>query len=500
MKNILKITLIFSLVFFQWSCSEDYLDVNTDPNNPLTVSPDLALPVAQRYTAYSITEPGGSARRLNTLGNLMMQNWSQSDGYNWYTDEFQYLVNPNFYTSVWTYQYQNTLKQYHTLDVTAANYEYYSAIAKIMKSYHFQILVDAYGDIPYFEALQRGENTTPAFDRAETVYADLIVKLDEAISLINSGATNADVLAPGNDDAMFNGDMTKWKQLANTIKLRILVRQSSNSSADVGYLTTEFNKINMEGSGFITEDVTFNPGYSAVEDQQNPFWDKNGKDTAGEYVNTYYATCATVYVVDKLTTLGDDRIDFIYEEPDSGHLGVEQGLNPYPSPVGTLGEENVSNLGDGVLKSADQDSVIFTLAEAEFLQAEAALLNPSYVTGSDQSHFEKGIEASFNYLGVTSPASAYYTNGVEFSDWNASVNKLEAIITQKWIALNSVDAIQSWFDYNRTGYPSDMPISLSASEPNIPVRLAYPSAELTGNGDNVPTQPNVFSDKIFWAN
>ena len=134
--------MIVSVSLLNTSCSDNYLDVNTDPNNPLSVSPDLALPVAQRYTAYTLTQPASSARRLNTLGNLLMQNWSQSDGYNWYTDEFEYLVNPNFYGSIWSYSYQQSLKQYHTLDVTTANYEYYAAISKIMKSYHFQILVD----------------------------------------------------------------------------------------------------------------------------------------------------------------------------------------------------------------------------------------------------------------------------------------------------------------------------------------------------------------------
>jgi len=495
MKKILKTLFIAILTLSVVSCDESYLDVNTDPNRPLTVSPDLILPVAQRYSVYS----KDIARRTNTLGNLLMQNWSQADGYSWYQSEFEYVLNTTFYSTVWDYQYLNALKQYHVLDLEIPNYEYYSAISKIMKAYHFQILVDTYGDIPYFEALQRGENTTPVFDNGLLVYEDLIVKLDEAISLISTGASNLEVLAPGIDDTMFSGDMTKWKQLANTIKLRILVRQSDMAGRDA-YLSTEFNKIKAEGSGFIAEDVLSNPGYANQANQQSPFWASYGQNTDNEYINNYYATCATPFVINTLTTLGDARIDFIYEEPATGHLGVDQGLSNYPLPNGTLGEANVSNIGDGLLKSAEQSSVVFSLAEAELLQAEAAFKNPSYVDGDAKSHFDKGVAASFDYLGAPDP-TGYTSSGTNLADYTASTNKLEAIITQKWIAHNGIDAIQSWFDYNRTGFPSNIPVSLSSPTPDRPVRLFWPASEISGNGANVPLpQPDVFTTKIFWAN
>lgn len=495
MKNIFKLFSIVMLSIITVGCSDEYLDVNTDPNNPLTVSPDLLLPVAQRYTAYSNTQPApNSARQLNTLGNLMMYNWSESDGYSWYQDEFQYLGNSTFYNNVWTYQYQAVLKQYHTFDVENDGYEYYRAISKIMKSFHFQILVDTYGDIPYFEALQRGDNPTPAFDNAQTIYEDLIVQLDTAIDLINAGNGNSDVLNPSGADIMYGGDMNEWKKFANTVKLRILVRQSDITGRE-GYITSEFQKIANEGSGFITANATANPGYTDQEDQQSPFWGSYGKTTAGEFVNNYFATCATPFVLDLLTDTNDTRLDYIYEKPDTGHLGTTQGLDFYPPG---LTEPFVSNLGPGLLKDAEQDSMIFTLAESEFLQAEAAL--KTYLSGAQQ-HYENGITASFDYLGAPG-AATYYTQPMTLVSWGSTPasDKLEAIITQKWIALNGIDAAQSWYDFSRTGFPSNLPISLLSPEPTRPVRLAYPASEISGNSGNVPSQPNVFTSKIFWAN
>ena len=485
----LNLALLLSLV----SSCETFLDVNEDPNNPVEVSADLKLPVALNYTNTVLN----ARESTNSLGNLLMANWSQSDGYSWYLTEFQYNVTPSFYDNVWNTSYGSALKQYNSLDTDDENNEYYQAIAKIMKAYHFQILVDSYGDIPYSEALLRGANTTPVYDDALTVYEDLIVKLDEAISLINAGASNTNVVIPGTDDGVYAGDMTEWKKFANTVKLRILVRLSDMASR-AAYISTEFAKIASEGSGYITTDAGSNIGYTTATDQQSTFYGTYKANVEGTLLNNFKATCATPFVLNTLTDLNDARIDFIYEIPLSGtHLGVEQGLSPYPSPVGTLGEDNVSNIGPGLLVSDEQDVIIFSLAEANFLQAEAAqktLLN----TITAQDAYEQGVKASFSYLGA--PIGDYLTQTTPLTNWAASPNKMEAIITQKWLALNGISAAQSWFDYSRTGYPTGLPVSLQASTSDRPVRLAYPASEITGNTANVPTQPNVFTTKIFWAN
>jgi hypothetical protein len=470
MKKI-TIFLNLALLLIIASSCESFLDVNEDPNNPIDVSSDLKLPVALNYTNSVLN----ARTSTNSLGNLMMANWSQSDGYSWYLTEFQYNVTPSFYSGIWDSTYGSALKQYNTMDTDAENNEYYQAIAKIMKAYHFQILVDTYGDIPYSEALKRGANTTPAYDDALSIYEDLIVKLDEAISLINSGSSNVNVNVPGSDDGVYAGNMAEWKKFANTVKLRILVRQS-DLSGRAEYITNEFTKIANEGSGYITVDAGSNIGYNNSTGQQSTFYGTYKANVEGTLLNNFKATCATPFVLNALTNLNDSRIDFIYEIPLSGsHLGVEQGLSPYPSPVGTLGEDNVSNIGPGLLVSDEQDVIIFTLAEASFLQAEAA--HKSLIkTITAKDAYEKGVKASFNYLGAN--IGDYLTQATPLTNWAASPNKIEAIITQKWLALNGINAGQTWFDYSRTGYPTGLPVSLQASTSDRPVRLAYPNSRL----------------------
>ncbi len=462
--------------------------MNTDPNNPTEVTPDLVLPSAMKYTAEVIQRD----RRISHLGAMMMQMWSQSDGFSWYTDEFKYNVTTNFYDHLFANSFTASMKQYQILDnLTDPLDDYYRAIAKVMKAYHFQLLVDLYGDIPYTEALLRKDNATPVYDDAQTIYTDLIAQLDSAIILINEADELSNV--PGDDDCIYGGDMDEWIKFANTVKLRILVRGNGvmNVQADI-------DAIIAEGSGFITDDVLLNPGYAVDNGRQNPLWNDLGWDVGGSQTLSSQATCATQWALDLLTGLNDGRIDYIYELPLTGHLGVVQGLLDYDTPVvDAFTEEKVSNIGPGILKSAAMGANIFSLAEAELLQAQAALAG--LTTDDVRMHYEAGVQASFTYLGA-GDATTYLENAVANADWDASSgNELEAIITQKWIAVNGITAEQAWFDYNKHGFPTGCPLSLQASTPDRPVRLMYTADELSANGDNVPTQPDAFTAKIFWA-
>lgn len=494
MKNILTTFKILIAVLLLASCSTNFLDVNTDPNNPVTVSPDLILPVALNFS--NIIEERD--RGMNHLGNMFMANWSQSNGFSWYTDEFQYLVTSSFYPRIFDYTYSQVLKQYEAL-VTLEGEEngYYQAIGKIMQSLHFQILVDTYGDVPYSEALLRGANSTPVYDDALTIYESLMVDLSDAIDLINATSANSLIspAVPGIDDGVFGGDMDMWKKFANTVKLRILVRQSDMSGRDA-YIQAEFAKIAAEGSGYMNTDVTINIGYDQITDQQNRKWNDFGQDVSGANDLTNDATCATPYVLDRLTSTNDGRLNFLFEEPETGHLGVVQGLQDYGGTE-FFTVALVSNIGPGILKSPSQDGVLYTAAESYFNRAEAAL--KGYISSSPKAMYEAGIQASFTYLGA-GDASGYYNQDIPTVSWDNSGNKLEAIMIQKWLGLIGINALQTWFDYNRTGFPSDVPVSLTATTADRPVRLFYPSSELTSNGSNVPSQPDAFSAKIFWAN
>lgn len=139
------------------------------------------------------------------------------------------------------------------------------------------------------------------------------------------------------------------------------------------------------------------------------------------------------------------------------------------------------------------------LSEALFLQAEAVARG--YMSGDAESLYNNAITESFNFLGVedyATAASDYYAQ--DLVSYTASSNKIKSIITQKWIALNGTSSIELWIEYNRTGYPSGLPIPDDSGRTIRPYRLLYPTSELARNADNVPTQTSEtpFTDKIFW--
>jgi len=480
-----KYLILFTILagLFSVSC-DDFLDVNTDPNNPVEVTPALTLPVGLNFTA----RLQGEDRGVNHLGNMMVFNYGEAYGFSWYDDEFAYRVTNVFYDDLFDDAYEDCMKEYADLIDLGEEYLAYEGIAKIMLAYHFQILVDLYGDIPYTEALKRGENPTPAYDGAESVYQGLMQDLIDAIDLIDQAEESAISVLPEDDDIVFGGDLTAWKQFANSLKIRLATRAQGTFNA-----ATVLAEIAAEGSGFITDDVGINPGYEQTDHKQNYQWDELGTDYAGNVTLSYQATCATQYVLDYLTGTNDPRVDYIYET-GAGYLGVDQGA---PNSDQGLSVDYVANVGSGILKGYDMDQVIMTLAESNFNLAELSL-----AVGDDasaESYYNAGVAASFAYLGAGDDAT-YLSQVVQNVSWAGSANKLQAIITQKWIATNGIDAIQSWFDYSRTGYPANLPVSQQASTSDRPVRLAYPSSEGNTN-PNVPTpQPNVFTAKIFWAN
>ena len=498
MKNIFKyLTLVVALVFVTTSCS-DYLDVNAPQNNPTSdqVTPDLILPgaLSRTYSTQAVT--------MNQLGNAYMNNWAANvnaftGGFN---EEFQLILTSTFYNNIWDQTYIRSANFQAMIDSPFENFENHKAIGMIMKSFYMQYLVDVYGDCPYSEAFQGGNNTSPVYDDDMAIYRDLITVLNDAITLINSATVATNTV--GSEDIVFGGSMGEWVKFANTLKLRILMREATKAETDgetATYLASQFNQLDQN---FIGSSATTNPGYANDANKQNPFYSTYGfvagnDDPRAETASHRFIRAslyAQQFLDGTLTGIYDDRIDLIYEPIDGlGVIGVNQGIDSNDPAI----PDEISGLGDGLLADDSQDGYLMTAAESFFLQAEAAERN--YISGDAKTLFQSGISASFAHYGLD--ASDYLTNsnGLDKVGWDGSSNKIEAIMTQKWIALNGIHGLESWIEYTRTGYP-DIPLAENAQQANKPNRLLYPSSEYIGNSANVPNQvqADAFSTFIFW--
>lgn len=498
MKNIVKITSVLMLMFSIVSCS-DYLDVNDsiDNQNLDRLNPNELIVGAQALSAETYTN------RLNRVGNWMGVAWSGNylafnDAYGL---ESRYQFSNTFYDDVWDNMYRYisnfaTIEKYNGDD---KNWNNQKAAAKILKAFYFQYIVDLYGDAPYTEAFDGTNNLFPAYDDSKDIYMDLVASIDEAINMMDT--TSEDF---GANDITFNGDMSKWIAFGNTVKLRLLVRLTLKAASDAEistFVTTEFAKLS--GAQFVTEDVTINPGYANTDNRQNPFWEVYGFTPANIPTGQGGQTGPSEFAFNLLDSSNDPRLRRLWK-PNTINSNTFAG-----TPQNGTG--NAASIGDGVLKGAGAALPIMLVAESYFLQAEA--VQRGFMSGSAKALFDQGVRASFNTLGIFDSDDInmdnipdnWVTNYITVIDADAALgfnggDALGAILTQKWIALTSVSGAELWIEYNRTGYPTNLPLPLMITDPNIPVRLLYPASEYSGNSSNVRSQTrgDAFTSKIFW--
>ena len=509
MKKYFKIGIVFLFIGALFSSCESTLDINESEVNFTSdsVSPDLLLAgaIQSPRTQMEVT--------TSELGSILMNQWAGdiNNVTGGFQDEFRLNITQSFYGSVWNNLYGGMATYETIINSSDESYGNHKAIARILKSYYFQTIVDLYGDCPYTEALKGGANLTPAYDDAQTIYRALIEDIDLALATLNE----SDLYVPvGTEDTAFQGDLNGWRQVANTLKLRILLRQSEMGGETAGYLAGQFATLS---TNFLTTDATINPGYINEAGLLNPFWANYGFDVAGNPTFDRDFIVPSEYFAEFLkgntqtggsgetlpaTNVPDLRLQRFFNPvavgPDAGFVtGVIQGETNVNAPV------QLSEPGPGMLRGPDQDSFLFTAAESYFLQAEA--IHRGYITGNAKTMFQNGVSASFNILGIPGDAGAYITlsNSVNRLGWDGSTSKIEAIMTQKWIALSGFNAIESWIDFTRTGYP-DAPLSIIAERPNRPNRLMYPTSEYSTNSANVGQQnqsiEDAFSTNIFWDN
>ncbi len=499
MKNKL-ILFCTAAVFLLGSCSKDYLDINTNPNKPTDVTPGLVLTNALNTTAKSTT----GSTDFYQFASAWIGYWDYSGAVAAFAEERSYQFTTNYgpAVNIWNNLYNN-LEDYDYVEKqgVALNNQFYVAVAKTMKAYDFQNLVDVFGNIPYSQSLKSTAAIRPAYDKDQAVYEDLAKKLDTAATIFK-GLIGKVASADAAYDIMYKGDASKWGKFANTLKLRLLLHQSEISGRNT-YISGEIAKINANGLGFIGvgDGGSVNPGYSNSAGKQNPFWGNFGYTPVGKSAPTdnhrYYI--ASSYAIAFYENNNDPRLGYFYTTINDGAGDTYSG-SPFGPTAGSADNPQFkSAIGTGLLKSADMAQPLITDFESLFLQAEAA--QRSYITTDPRSLYESAVQQSFNYLGAGT-ATGYLTAASPVSNWDQASDKLTLIMTQKWAAMNGINDIESWSDYRRLNIPADIPISNNpaATTRKVPVRMLYPQSEYNYNPDNVLAQGTIsqFTSRIFW--
>jgi hypothetical protein len=464
--NIIKILSCLLLISFLIGCDKDFDTINQNPNAPLAVPANLLLPNIIRGGINTVTDESWS------IGNIVAQHTAKIQ----FVNEDRYLWGER--NGIWNSMYGNLRNVENLLTASRTNKQAnYEAIGLIIKSWMYAMLTDAYGDVPYSQAIQAKSNgvNAPVYDPQEEIYKGILADLARANTLIGTTTERVE------GDILFNGNTARWRRLANSLRVRYLMRQ------------TKKRNIGAELQA-IVGNATQNPLFGSNDDNATLFYlnaAPNQFPLHTARVGSFDEVRLSFRLDSVLEAFNDPRLT-VFGRPTAAtastatpqYVGIPNGLNDNEALLFNGGPQNVSRIGALFFENAITTQglqaargVIMTFAELQFLLAEAA--HTGLITGDAKTFYENGIRSSFSYYGLTMPTDYLTRNGVAFSGTLAT----RQIAEQKWISL-FFQGVEAWFDWRRTGLPAFVPGKANLNNNLIPVRFIYPISEQALNNTN----------------
>lgn len=522
--------MMVACTLFFASCSDEYMEnMNTDPSKAATIDPNAQLTTAQLQTYGDLSMVEIYRNYLYAFSQQLMGCWNTTNYGGRHT------LDNNEMSRIWTSFYTQSVK-----NVTDARYRTaedpgkvnINSILRIYRVYLMSIITDIYGDVPYTEAglgFLDGKYT-PRYDKQEDIYNDFFRELEDASAKLD--ATKDRVTG----DVIYNGDLTKWKKLANSLRLRFAMRISNvnpekaeaefesamiadggviddaASDALIKYITISFSfgqeaysdyRGNSISQLLFGNDPSNNPSYicSTLFNQLYNTGDPRTFRMARCYYDGLMGATSPDNRIDLTDEMLEKGIEFKPRDPGAyswepwpagydSDICKELAVND-PSVKVTMDREVEPKLANNFLKS-DNPGVVMTSAEVKFLMAEAALKGWDVGGATVEDLYEEGVRASMDFL-----TDNYGCNVVTEDEFKAFIQnkgmightneqKLEAINTQAWI-LHFSNPNECWANVRRSGYPKlKSPEEYGFGQfltggTEIPVRLCYPVLESSYN-------------------
>lgn len=496
MKKYISIVL-FAALFLGLNGCKDYLDINYDPNSPTeeNLTSDMVIPAVEMNIAATY------AYTLNVLGAYNVQHYAQQFGTPNYVKYSQFEVSATNGSGAYTQLFQRALGNLKTVKRKATDAGQNGVLLQVavLRAYAYQLLVDAFGEVPFSEALDPA-NMAPHFDKGDVIYKALIKEIDDALAVVQSGdAVAASYIIPTKSTA-------EWIQFANALKLKMLSRISNveDVSAEIQAIITANN--------LPKNDIQIAGCWANASGQANPFFSEEQASWGRANHN----------IIANVALVGTMQTD-TYTDPRLAAWFQTNGEGKYQ---GSISGTNLSTVEDKYKSTAawcelnlkyNTPVVLLAKSEVEFFLAEF------YARKSDaanaKAHYEAAIEASFAAAGVDGAAANIAVNPYNQASWK------ECIGLAKWIALAGVNGFEAYTEARRLDQPafgtvkgSDMyagsgALDLTKYEPGklytpfqvfnqvgdnkLLERFPYPESS-TARNSNAPAFPG-YHEPIFWG-
>jgi hypothetical protein len=506
-----KLLFLLFIVCTFLSCTRDFEEINTNPNNPTKVQPDFLLTT----TIFETMNLYGG-----TMNRAVFFNYTHHySGFQGQFQRYNYDVNEN--NTYWRDTYIKAMQPANQIIVNFRNdpaYKNRVFIARIWKDFIISNAVSIWGSIPTDGAL----NGTPGvpYMKEQDIYYNLLTDLK---GLTDSLSLTGDKYSAG-ADKIYGGDLMKWKKFAHTLRLRIAMRISNDApNGDPVVAKKAVEEIFEKEELLISaQSETAAANWGTTSDTWSPLYDRA--------VYNYNANKATIPVTNEslvyhMAPYNDARLG-VYAQPakqgpnkgkyfgqNISYGGGSEYASGQVNPHTGLKQDDYSAIGERFLKP-DAEYVFLSHAEACFLKAEAALKGWGKPNASQ--YYYEGIDASFNRYGLSAAQANAYKDtpgikwgtatdsvgrGTQFQDWLQicssyipAGDNFRQIIMQHWLAIPG-QGVDAWALIRRTRVLEFQPqfATYEGTYAYLPNRILYPGTELQTNSTEV-------NKAISWLN
>lgn len=470
--------MLMGLLLSSISCNK-YLDINKSPLTATAVEPQLLFGYA--ITAWDANKNSGDA--WLPIG-FMVQSIASGGDFGWGKGNL-YNISPFALGNTWKVYYSTSgnnlaqaIKIAEEADPVNNNAAAQSKIVLAQMVYEATTL---YGDIPFSEAWNPDKYPYPKYDHQKDVLNGVLNLLDEAIEQIDEQS----VLKIGSYDIYYNGDMTKWKKLANSIKFKVMmvmVDADPSVASQIGaLLANESSMINSASEAWIHR-------YYTTENNENPKF-RLFKRYTGEK-NIWFFGNANVF---NYMHPEDPRIKQYFEPGGDGeYRGVDTEENA---------NANSSLLSSSYLYRADAPSALLSYQEITFLKAEAYArgLGVSQDISKANTLYKEAIAAACVFYGISANRAADFATNI-VADLSTVADPVKEIHLQQWIDLMD-RPMEGFVQWRRSGPEgSEVPmLTLPPGATSGPLirRWTLSPDEISAN-PNIPSPQPTYYEKMWF--
>ena len=452
-------TILTGILVAATGC-QSFLDVNTNPNGPQSVSANLYLAPMLHWM---VTSPQFDGRFVGhyaqewystTTNTSPPQTWGKM-GYDPGSDNG---------AQQWRDVYWSLGQNLIDMNTKAEAEQRWDllGVGMILKAWGWQVLTDLHGEIIVKEAIDQ-TRTTFDYDSQEYAYQEVQRLLDSAIVLLKltDGAVDQGYLGVG--DKIYNGDRTEWLKLAYGM-LALSLNHYSNKAASYDRARV----IRLVDSSFVgnVDDPLLTYPCTSTDFADCNFW--------GRTRNNVTAYRQTQFIVGLMngTQFGgavDPRMSrmLAIDSANTTYRGLDvnlsgfSGLSALQQPKNFFGYTGSGglNLPSRYIFADRSKLPVMTYAELQFVKAEAA-----YKAGNAalaRTAYLNGISSSIDFVnarnldaGQTPSQITAAEKAAFLADTNIApaTITLSHIMSQKYIALWGWGHNELWMDMRRYHY------------------------------------------------